>query len=48
MLLYIPLHAAACEKCYKQIEVAIAKYREIKDNINGGLKFYEATTSVKQ
>ncbi|KAJ0453022.1 putative ALIX V-shaped domain-containing protein [Helianthus annuus] len=52
MLLYIPLHAAACEKCYKQIEVAIARYREIKDKINEGLKFYvtlqEATTSVKQ
>ncbi|KAJ0622912.1 putative protein-tyrosine-phosphatase [Helianthus annuus] len=33
-------------------EVAVARYREIKDKINGGLKFYvtlqEATTSVKQ
>ncbi|KAJ0883082.1 putative ALIX V-shaped domain-containing protein [Helianthus annuus] len=41
-------YRAACEKCYKQIEVAIARYREIKDKINEGLKFYEATTSVKQ
>lgn len=32
--------AASCEKCYKQIEAAIAKYREIKENINEGLKFY--------
>ncbi|KAJ7943061.1 ALG-2 interacting protein X [Quillaja saponaria] len=40
------------EKCYKQIEAAIAKYREIKDNINEGLKFYvtlqDAITNVKQ
>ncbi|KAM0046256.1 putative ALIX V-shaped domain-containing protein [Helianthus debilis subsp. tardiflorus] len=45
-------YRAAYEKCYKQIEVAIARYREIKDKINEGLKFYvtlqEATTSVKQ
>ncbi|KAF5757476.1 putative BRO1 domain, ALIX V-shaped domain, BRO1 domain superfamily protein [Helianthus annuus] len=41
-------YRAACEKCYKQIEAAIAKYREIKDNINEGLKFYDAITSVKQ
>ncbi|KAD4983096.1 hypothetical protein E3N88_19767 [Mikania micrantha] len=33
-------YKAACEKCYKQIEAAIAKYREIKENINEGLKFY--------
>lgn len=32
--------AAACEKCFKQIEAAVAKYREIKENINEGLKFY--------
>lgn len=40
MLLYILFSAAACEKCYKHIEAAIAKYREIKENINEGLKFY--------
>ncbi|VFQ78155.1 unnamed protein product [Cuscuta campestris] len=28
------------EKMYRQIEAAVAKYREIKDNINEGLKFY--------
>lgn len=31
---------ASREKCYKQIQAAIAKYREIKENINEGLKFY--------
>lgn len=31
---------ASREKCYKQIEAAIAKYREIKENVNEGLKFY--------
>lgn len=31
---------ASREKCYKQIEAAIEKYREIKENINEGLKFY--------
>jgi hypothetical protein len=31
---------ASREKCYKQIQAAIAKFREIKDNINEGLKFY--------
>jgi programmed cell death 6-interacting protein len=31
---------ASREKSYKQIEAAIAKFREIKDNINEGLKFY--------
>ncbi|MCI02578.1 ALG-2 interacting protein X-like, partial [Trifolium medium] len=40
------------EKSYKQIEAAIAKFREIKDNINEGLKFYvtlqDAITNVKQ
>ncbi|XP_039134717.1 vacuolar-sorting protein BRO1 [Dioscorea cayenensis subsp. rotundata] len=40
------------ERCYKQIAAAIAKYREIKDNINEGLKFYvtlqDAITNVKQ
>ncbi|PWA91962.1 BRO1 domain, ALIX V-shaped domain protein [Artemisia annua] len=45
-------YRAACDKCYKQIEAAVAKYREIKENINEGLKFYvtlqDAITSVKQ
>ncbi|KAK4263878.1 hypothetical protein QN277_029235 [Acacia crassicarpa] len=45
-------YKASREKCYKQIEAAIAKYREIKDNINEGLKFYvtlqDAITNVKQ
>ncbi|KAL8229970.1 hypothetical protein R6Q57_014870 [Mikania cordata] len=45
-------YRAACEKCYKQIEAAIAKYQEIKENINEGIKFYvilqEAITNVKQ
>ncbi|KAK4763463.1 hypothetical protein SAY87_012901 [Trapa incisa] len=40
------------EKCYKQIEAAIAKYREIKENVNEGLKFYvtlqDAISNVKQ
>lgn len=40
------------EKCYKQIQAAIAKFREIKENINEGLKFYvtlqDAITNVKQ
>lgn len=35
--IYFP---ASREKCYKQIQAAIAKYREIKENINEGLKFY--------
>ncbi|GJV77421.1 vacuolar-sorting protein BRO1-like protein [Tanacetum coccineum] len=45
-------YKAACDKCYKQIEAAVAKYREIKENINEGLKFYvtlqDAITTVKQ
>ncbi|KAJ7954184.1 ALG-2 interacting protein X [Quillaja saponaria] len=45
-------YKASREKCYKQIEAAIAKYREIKDNINEGLKFYvtlqDAITNVNQ
>ncbi|KAI3779037.1 hypothetical protein L2E82_08476 [Cichorium intybus] len=45
-------YKASCEKCYKHIEAAIAKYREIKENINEGLKFYvtlqEAITNIKQ
>ena len=32
--------SASREKSYKQIEAAIAKYRETKENINEGLKFY--------
>lgn len=43
---------ASREKSYKQIEAAIAKYREIKENINEGLKFYvtlqDAITNIKQ
>ncbi|KAK3003733.1 hypothetical protein RJ639_018146 [Escallonia herrerae] len=45
-------YRASCEKSYKQIEAAIAKFREIKENINEGLKFYitlqDAITNVKQ
>ncbi|KAL6193319.1 PREDICTED: ALG-2 interacting protein X [Fragaria vesca subsp. vesca] len=45
-------YKASREKCYKQIQAAIGKYREIKDNINEGLKFYvtlqDAITNVKQ
>ncbi|XP_064944989.1 vacuolar-sorting protein BRO1-like [Musa acuminata AAA Group] len=45
-------YKVAREKCYKQISAAIAKYREIKENINDGLKFYvtlqDAITNIKQ
>ncbi|XP_010527752.1 PREDICTED: ALG-2 interacting protein X [Tarenaya hassleriana] len=45
-------YKASREKCYKQIQAAIDKYREIKENINEGLKFYvtlqDAITNVKQ
>ncbi|XP_075639083.1 vacuolar-sorting protein BRO1-like [Castanea sativa] len=45
-------YKASREKCYKQIQAAIAKFREIKENINEGLKFYvtlqDAITNVKQ
>ncbi|XAR52479.1 hypothetical protein NMG60_11020591 [Bertholletia excelsa] len=45
-------YRASREKGYKQIEAAVGKYREIKENINEGLKFYvtlqEAITNVKQ
>ncbi|KAL3644688.1 bck1-like resistance to osmotic shock [Castilleja foliolosa] len=45
-------YKASREKGYRQIEAAIAKYREIKENINEGLKFYvtlqDAITIVKQ
>ncbi|KAL9241998.1 hypothetical protein vseg_016045 [Gypsophila vaccaria] len=45
-------YKASQERCFKQIEAAVAKYREIKDNINEGLKFYvtlqDAITNVKQ
>lgn len=45
-------YKASREKCYKQIEAAIVKFREIKENINEGLKFYvtlqDAITNVKQ
>ncbi|XP_042375845.1 vacuolar-sorting protein BRO1-like [Zingiber officinale] len=40
------------ERCYKQIAAAVAKYREIKENVNEGLKFYvtlqDAITNIKQ
>ncbi|KAH8500679.1 hypothetical protein H0E87_015780 [Populus deltoides] len=45
-------YKASREKCYKQIQAAIAKYREIKENINEGLKFYvtlqDAISNIKQ
>ncbi|CAG7866958.1 unnamed protein product, partial [Brassica rapa] len=45
-------YKASREKCYKQIQAAISKYREIKENVNEGLKFYvtlqDAITNVKQ
>lgn len=45
-------YKVAREKSYKQIAAAVAKYREIKDNINEGLKFYvtlqDAITNMKQ
>ncbi|KAK4423504.1 Vacuolar-sorting protein BRO1 [Sesamum alatum] len=45
-------YKASREKGYRQIEAAIAKFREIKENINEGLKFYvtlqDAITIVKQ
>ncbi|KAG5532291.1 hypothetical protein RHGRI_026802 [Rhododendron griersonianum] len=45
-------YKASREKSYKQIEAAIAKYREIKENVNEGLKFYvtlqDAITNIKQ
>ncbi|KAH9287555.1 hypothetical protein KI387_031672 [Taxus chinensis] len=45
-------YKAAREKGYKQINTAVAKYREIRDNINEGLKFYvtlqDAITNLKQ
>lgn len=40
LLMFLVIFAASREKSYKQIEAAIAKFREIKDNINEGLKFY--------
>ncbi|RID48432.1 hypothetical protein BRARA_I04944 [Brassica rapa] len=45
-------YKASRENCYKQIQAAISKYREIKENVNEGLKFYvtlqDAITNVKQ
>ncbi|PSS19317.1 ALG-2 interacting protein like [Actinidia chinensis var. chinensis] len=45
-------YKASREKSYKQIEAAIVKYRETKENINEGLKFYvtlqDAITNIKQ
>ncbi|CAK9200542.1 unnamed protein product [Sphagnum troendelagicum] len=40
------------EKAFKQVNVAVAKYRDVRDNINEGLKFYvtlqDAITNLKQ
>ncbi|XP_039035402.1 vacuolar-sorting protein BRO1-like [Hibiscus syriacus] len=45
-------YKASREKCYKQIQAALAKCKEIKDNINEGLKFYvtlqDALNNIKQ
>ncbi|XP_078445696.1 endosomal targeting BRO1-like domain-containing protein [Wolffia australiana] len=45
-------YRAAREKTYKQLAAAAAKFREIKENINEGLKFYitlqDAIMNVKQ
>eukprot|EP00850_Spirogloea_muscicola_P022347 SM000289S10413 [mRNA] locus=s289:127673:133488:- [translate_table: standard] len=45
-------HNAEKDKVCKQIEAAVAKYREIRGNINEGLKFYitlqDAITALKQ
>ncbi|TVU02382.1 hypothetical protein EJB05_52116, partial [Eragrostis curvula] len=45
-------YKAARERCYKQIAAAVAKYQEIKKNINEGLNFYvtlqEAIGKIKQ
>ncbi|OMO68182.1 hypothetical protein CCACVL1_20034 [Corchorus capsularis] len=45
-------YKASREKCYKQIQAAVAKWKEIKENINEGLKFYvtlqDAITNIKQ
>ncbi|KAL2558907.1 Endosomal targeting BRO1-like domain-containing protein [Forsythia ovata] len=45
-------YKASRERSYKQIEAAVAKFQEIKENINEGLKFYvtlqDAITNVKQ
>ncbi|KAL3693041.1 hypothetical protein R1sor_006692 [Riccia sorocarpa] len=45
-------YKASREKAYKQIAAAVAKYREIRENINEGLKFYvtlqDAITNLKQ
>ncbi|KAL8137965.1 hypothetical protein V2J09_003966 [Rumex salicifolius] len=43
---------ASCEKCNEEIQSALAKYQEIKENINKGLKLYatiqDAINDVKQ
>eukprot|EP00271_Cylindrocystis_brebissonii_P000903 TRINITY_DN1108_c0_g1_i1.p1 TRINITY_DN1108_c0_g1~~TRINITY_DN1108_c0_g1_i1.p1 ORF type:complete len:893 (-),score=209.49 TRINITY_DN1108_c0_g1_i1:548-3226(-) len=45
-------HKATKEKTMKQITAAVAKYREIRENMNEGLKFYvtlqDAITALKQ
>ncbi|KAL5231714.1 hypothetical protein ABZP36_030490 [Zizania latifolia] len=45
-------YKVARERCYKQIAAAVAKYQDIKKNINEGLNFYvtlqEAIGKIKQ
>ncbi|KAG0476298.1 hypothetical protein HPP92_013139 [Vanilla planifolia] len=45
-------YKVARDKCCKQIAAAVAKYREIKENINEGMKFYvtlqDAVNNIKQ
>ncbi|CAM6101276.1 unnamed protein product [Calypogeia fissa] len=45
-------YKATREKAYKQVNAAVAKYREIRENINEGLKFYvtlqDAIANLKQ
>jgi programmed cell death 6-interacting protein len=45
-------YKASREKAFKQVNVAVAKYREVQGNFNEGLKFYvtlqDAITNLKQ
>ncbi|GAB4840360.1 bck1-like resistance to osmotic shock [Ancistrocladus abbreviatus] len=45
-------YKASRDKCSRQIQAAISKYRDIKENINEGLKFYvtlqDAIMNIKQ
>jgi len=45
-------YKASREKAFKQVNVAVAKYREVRGNFNEGLKFYvtlqDAITNLKQ